>query len=316
MSFSESARGGRCREMGLEPLDRIATFSSTLLLCALAAAVAEAGITGVCPDGSIYIVPRAELIPCRDSKQVDPNDVPPLKSEMLPRPYGWEVFNRRNDPNNPYNLIDAGRAVRGEAPTPPQARVAPTTEIQPGTAREPGRPEAPQRAHAATSLPPVSARSPAGVGPLELGLGPEEVRDLALIVEYSQQRASATLVRGEDGDPPGLVVRLAQSRSFEARLRDAALRVGTAVRGPVVLFSAIAAKEEAFYANLTFVQGHMAFHPDRDQSGELGLIEGRLGRLSPEQVVLGYVVLPEHMDLSRPMDIYWNDRQVTATLRP
>jgi hypothetical protein len=27
-------------------------------------------------------------------------------------------------------------------------------------------------------------------------------------------------------------------------------------------------------------------------------------------------VLPEHMDLSQPMDIYWNDRQVTATLRP
>ena len=306
--------------MGLEPLDRIATFSSTLLLCALAAAVAEAGITGVCPDGSIYIVPRAELIPCRDSKQVDPNDVPPLKSEMLPRPYGWEVFNRRNDPNNPYNLIDAGRAVRGEspAPSPEQARVAPTSEIQPGAERESDRPEAPRRARAANPLPPVSARPPghAGAVPLELGFGPEELRDLALIVEYSQQRAPATLVRGEDGDPPGLVVRLAQSRSFEARLRDAALRVGTAVRGPVVLFSAIAAKEEAFYANLTFVQGHMAFHPDRDQSGELGLIEGRLGRLSPDAVVLGYVVLPEHMDLSQPMDIYWNDRQVTATLRP
>jgi hypothetical protein len=251
---------------------------------------------------------------------VDPNDVPPLKSEMLPRPYGWEVFNRRNDPNNPYNLIDAGRAVRGEspAPSPEQARVAPTTEIQPGAEREPDRPESPQRARAAIPLPPVSARSPAraGVGPLELGLGPEEVRDLALIVEYSQQRAPATLVRGEDGDPAGLVVRLAQSRSFEARLRDAALHLGTAVRGPVVLFSAIAGNEEAFYANLTFVQGHMAFHPDRDQSGELGLIEGRLGRLSPDEVVLGYVVLPEHMDLSQPMDIYWNDRQVTATLRP
>jgi hypothetical protein len=299
-------------------LNRIATFSSTLLLCALAAAVAEASITGVCPDGSIYIVPRAALIPCRDSKRVDPNEVPPLKSEMLPRPYGWEVFNRQNDPNNPYNLIDDEREVRGEAPTPPQARVAPTTEIQPGAEFELDRPEAPQRASAPTPLPPVSAHSPAGagVGPLDLGLGPEEVRDLALIVQYSQQRAPARLVRGEDGDPPGLVVRLAQSRSFEARLRDAALRVGTAVRGPVVLFSAVAGNDEAFYANLTFVQGHMAFHPDRNQSGELGLIEGRLGRLSPDEVVLGYVVLPEHMDLSRPMDIYWNDRQVTSTLRP
>ena len=79
---------------------------------------------------------------------------------------------------------------------------------------------------------------------------------------------------------------------------------------------AVAGNDGAFYANLTFVQGHMSFHPDRNQSGELGLIEGRLGRLSPDEVVLGYVVLPGHMDLSRPMDIYWNDRQVTATLRP
>jgi hypothetical protein len=290
------------------------------LVCALAAAAAGASITGVCPDGSIYIVPRADLIPCRDSKQVDPNEVPPLKSEMLPRPYGWEVFNRRNDPNNPYNLIDAGRAFRGEAPVPPpeQAPVPPTTEIQPRADWEPDRPEAPQRARAATPLPPVSARPPAraGVGKLEIGLGPEEVRDLALIVQYSQQRAPATFTRGADADPPGLVVRLAQSRSFEARMRDAALRVGRAVRGPVVLFSAVAGNEEAFYANLTFVQGHMAFHPDRDQSGELGLIEGHLGRLAPDEAVLGYVVLPEHMDLSQPMDIYWNDRQVTATLRP
>jgi hypothetical protein len=299
-------------------LDRVASFSSSLLVCALAAAVAEASITGVCPDGSIYIVPRAELIPCRDSKQVDPNEVPPLKSEMLPRPYGWEVFNRRNDPNNPYNLIDVGRAVRGEAPTPPQASVAPTTEIQPGAEFEPDRPEAPQQFGAAPPLPPVSAGPPAGagVGSLDLGLESEEVRDLALIVQYSQQRAPATLVRGEDGDPPGLVVRLAQSRSFESRLRDAALRAGSAVRGPVVLFSAFAGNDEAFYANLTFVQGHMAFHPDRGQPGELGLIEGRLGPLSADESVLGYVVLPEHMDLSQPMDIYWNDRQVTATLRP
>jgi hypothetical protein len=151
---------------------------------------------------------------------------------------------------------------------------------------------------------------------LEIGLGPEEVRDLALIVQYSQQRAPATLVRGEDGDPPGLVVRFAQSRSFEARLRDAALRAGMALRGPVVLFSAVAGNDEAFYANLTFVQGYVAFHPDEDESGQLGVIEGRLGRLSAHETVLGYVVLPEHMDLAQPMDIYWDDHLVTATLRP
>jgi len=142
------------------------------------------------------------------------------------------------------------------------------------------------------------------------------VRDLALIVEYSQQQAPATLVRGDGPEVPSMVVRLAQSRSFEARLRDAAQRAGTSVRGPVVLFSAVGAEEGSFFANLTFVQGHIAFHPETGQPGQLGLIEGRLGKLARDESVLGYVVLPERMDLSQPMDIYWNDRQVTATLRP
>jgi hypothetical protein len=266
-------------------LDRLSTYTSAFLLWALAAAPAAAGITGVCPDGSIYIVPRAALIPCKDSKQVAPDEVPPIKPEMLPRPYGWEVFNRRNDPNNPYNLVDTGRAVRGDAPaTPPE----------------------------------VSARPPvvASTGISNLGLSPEELRDLALIVEYAQRHAPAAIARRGSAGSPGLVVRLAQSRSFEARLREASLRAGRAVRGPVVLFTAVGGDEAGFHANLTFVQGHVAFHPDAGRDGELGLLEGRLGKLAPDETVLGYVVLPEHMDLSQPMDIYWNDHQVTATLRP
>jgi len=301
-------------------LDRIARFSSIVSLCLLLAAAADAGITGVCPDGSIYIVPRAALIPCRDSKQVEPDEVPPIKPGMLPRPYGWEVFNRRNDPNNPYNLIDTGRAVRGEAPAtqPEGTRAAPTTETPPPRNSQPERREAGPFARAATPLPAVSARPPAAAsaGRPDLALGPEEVRDLALIVEYSQRKAPATFARGGSPDSPGLVVRLAQSRSFEARLRDAARRAGWAVRGPVLLFTAVGADGETFYANLTFVQGHMAFHPDTGQYGELGLIEGRLGKLARDESVLGYVVLPDRMDPSQSMDIYWNDRQVTATLRP
>ena len=256
-----------------------------LALSAQLAGPAVASITGVCPDGSIYIVPRAALIPCRDSKRVAPDEVPPIKPELLPRPYGWEVFNRLNDPNNPYNVIDTGRAVRGHAPaTPPE----------------------------------VSARPPvvASTGIPNLGLSPEELRDLALIVEYAQRHAPATIARRVGAGSPGLVVRLAQSRSFEARLREASLRAGRAVHGPVVLFTAAGGDEAGFYANLTFVQGHVAFHPDAGREGEIGLLEGRLGRLAPDETVLGYVVLPERMDLTQPMDIYWNDRQVTATLRP
>jgi hypothetical protein len=152
-------------------------------------------------------------------------------------------------------------------------------------------------------------------GPPDLALAPEEVRDLGLIVEYSQQRAPAMLVRGGEGTE-AMVVRIAQSNSFEARLRDAAQRAGMTIGGPVVLFSASCTKPESFYANLTFVQGHVAFHPETGVGTQLGVIDGHLGELGPGDRVLGFVVLPGHMDLSQPMDIYWDDRQVTATLRP
>ena len=43
---------------------------------------------------------------------------------------------------------------------------------------------------------------------------------------------------------------------------------------------------------------------------------GGVGELRVDDTVLGYVVLPEHMDLSEPVEIYWNDLQITATLTP
>jgi hypothetical protein len=33
-------------------------------------------------------------------------------------------------------------------------------------------------------------------------------------------------------------------------------------------------------------------------------------------MTLGYVVLPGATDLAEPMDIYWNDRRITAVLAP
>src|SRR5688500_4329131 len=80
------------------------------------AAPAAAAISSVCPDGSIFIVQRTSAIPCRDAKRVDPIDLPPLQPELLPRPYGWERFNQRADPNNPYNLIESGSAAAPQAP--------------------------------------------------------------------------------------------------------------------------------------------------------------------------------------------------------
>jgi hypothetical protein len=280
---------------------------AAIALVALPAA--GASITGICPDGSLFIVQRAEAIPCRDAKRIEPHEVPPIKPEFLPRPYNWEVFNQRKNPNNPYNLIDAVREPSG----PEGANPPPPTQ-QPRTVPPEPPPEAERRA--SPPAPSQLSAAPRTAEPLDLGFTDQDQRDLALIVELAQQRAPATLVRRSAGGDQGIVLRLARSAAFESRLHEAAAARGAAARGHAVLFVAVASSPEPFYANLTFVQGHVAFHPDSGDPDQLGVIYGRLGAVAADEWVLGYAVLPEHLDPSRPMDIYWNDRLLTATLTP
>jgi hypothetical protein len=147
-------------------------------------------------------------------------------------------------------------------------------------------------------------------------LSPQEKRDLALIVELTQERVPATFESASSGDAPTLVVRLAHSRAFEARLHAFWAERGEPLAGPVVLFGVEAAAPGAFWANFTFAQGHIAFHANRDDPRQLGLIDGSLGPLAAGDTALGYVVLPPGVDLAQPMDVYWNDRRLAATLRP
>jgi hypothetical protein len=160
--------------------------STSLAIAALAAALAgdaPASITGVCPDGSFFVVQSAEDVPCRDAKQVAPEDLPPLKPELLPRPYGWEVFQRRNDPNNPYNLVDA----------PPNGGDARATSAE--EARETASAEAQPEVSAPPPPEPTAPPAPPDARP-GLALGDAELRDLAQIVALSQERAPAAPVRG------------------------------------------------------------------------------------------------------------------------
>jgi hypothetical protein len=274
-----------------------------LLLCGTAE-TARASITGVCPDGSFFVVQTAEAIPCSGAKEVEPSELPPLKPELLPRPFAWEVFNQQQNPNNPYNLIDAARQVR-EARAPEAAEAAVREAGQP--AREP----------APSASPPgqAPAARPAQDGPVDLGLTDQDARDLALIVDLSQQKAPAAFAKEEAGKPT-LTVQVAPSAAFEARLREAWAASGREIAGPVVLFSVRALARESFHPNFTFVQGHEAFHPDPGNPRQLGLIRGGVGELPPDSGLLGYVVLPEQVQLAQPLDIYWDDRQITATLRP
>jgi hypothetical protein len=292
---------------GWKPADpaRAARAASVAVLLFAGPTFAES-ISGVCPDGSIFIVQSAAAIPCGDARQVEPENIPPIKPQYLPRPYAWQVFQARQDPNNPYNLVgEAKSAVAESAPPsasgpalPPQAAAA--TEVaaaQPAPASatpEPRRP-APATEH--------------------LGLSNEEIRALVSIVELSQSRAPATLAEPDDSDPE-LLLRLARSPAFEARLRDAWAAAGQPVDGSVVIFAAEARGPTAFHANLTFAQGHLAFHPDPNDRRQFGLLRGREGELQAGEMTLGYVVLPDATDLAEPMDIYWNDRRITAVLAP
>ena len=275
---------------------------SSAFALVIAAAPAAAAISGVCPDGSIFIVQSADAIPCRQAKRVDPQDLPPLQPELLPRPYGWERFNRLSDPNNPYNLVDA--------PAPPDTNAARAPIAPP--------PLEPMSAPSAPSAPPqVAAVAPsAAARALDLALSPRDIADLDEIVALSQSLAPASVSRYTPDGARVAVLQLARSTGFEQRLQAALATQGGGQRGPVVLFRAEAQAAGAIHGNLTFVQGHVAFHPDPANPDQFGLIDGALGELAAGQRVLGYAVLPAHLDPSAPVDIYWDDRRTTATLSP
>ena len=273
----------------------------------LCAAPARAGISGVCPDGSIYIVQRAEQIPCSSSKQVEPGELPPLRGEYLPRPYGWELHQRRQDQNNPYNLVDLAPSVRhsdggraratdreapeaGRAEAPQQAAPRETARADAGAA---GRASAPQAGRVAVSE----------------AFAAEELGDLLQIVELSQASAPARFAPESEG----VAIDLARSPAFEEALAER----GASPRGPVVLFAARAERAAAsFRGQLTFVQGHRAYYPDAADPSQLGVLSGALGELRPGEALLGYVVLPSDYDPSQEMEIFWHDRQLHATLSP
>jgi hypothetical protein len=275
---------------------------SLVVAAALGWPTAAAAITGVCPDGSVFVVRRAADVPCRDAKHVEPSKVPPLRPENLPRAYLWDVHRERIDENNPYNLVDRAEKVRtlGNADIGSAAPPLGATPSAPGSAL-------PQVAAAPPSAPPP-ARGPR---PSDLGLTDGELRDLFYLVELSQKRAPATFLRAGKGGEDSLRVAMAYSQAFEERLRGAG-----AEPGAVLLFTVQPKAAERFLPNFTFVQGHLTFSPRRDDPGQIGVLSGRLGDLGSDELVLGYVVLPPGLDLARPVDVYWDDRQLATTFRP
>ena len=271
-----------------------ATAAATAGL-ALAAAPNAHAISGVCPDGSVFIVQRAADIPCSKARRVEPSEVPPLRPENLPRPYLWQVYQEKQNENNPYNLLERADKVRGSHAAP--EGVAP---------QGPAPGETPQVA----SAPPVSAAPPPHADKPDLGLTDGELRDLFYLVELSQQNVPATFVE-DAGGKEAIRVSFAHSSAFETRLRQTG-----AVDGTVVLWSVQPKQSQHFQPNFTFVQGQTAFHPQPGRARELDVLVGRIsGDLGPQDLVLGYAVLPPSIDPARPLDLYWDDRRIAVTFR-
>ncbi len=261
--------------------------------CALPAGAGAASLTGVCPDGSIYIVQEARQIPCAGAKAVASDEVPPIRPAYLPMPYTWKVWNERHDPNNPYNVIDAARQVRGlEAPPP-----------------VPGAGEA--RPQQATAAPPTFPQAP-----FQLGLSETELSDLFQIVELSQERSPARLARETAGGQGVFEVSFARSGALEELLREGFATRGGLPTGGVLLFAARSAQPEEFYASFTFLQQHLSYQPDATDPRQLGVLQGRLGALAGGEVVLGYISLPPNFDPAQELDIYWDDRHTSVRFAP
>jgi hypothetical protein len=269
------------------------------------AAAADAGsITGVCPDGSIFVVRNPASIPCSNARRVEPHQVPPMRPENLPRSYLWDVYNEKRNENNPYNLVDRADKVReslakgGSAPPPPEM-------MQPGA--EPG---------AGAALPQVASAPPGGAAAVpsapakpQLDLTDGELRDLFYLVELSQEQAPATFATQANGTE-SMRVSFAHSQAFETRVQST-MRVD----GRVVLWSVQPRQSETFRPNFTFVQGQTSYHPQPADAREFGVLVGRIGDLGKDELVLGYAVLPGSIELARPVDLYWDDRRLAVTFQ-
>ncbi|MFQ5696791.1 MAG: hypothetical protein ACE5IL_00715 [Myxococcota bacterium] len=272
-----------------------------LLLASLPAAAVAGSVAGVCPDGSAFIVGSAADVPCAHAKLMDPSEIPPLRPQLMPRPYKWIVDQEARNPNNPYNLVDEARRIRalrrGEAGAAP-----------PGPGRAPGR--LAQGRSEPAQAPPAGGAGAGGLS-AELSIGERELRDLVRLIALRQRITPAEMVVETASGEPRLSLQIAWSPAFEQRAGRA---LPADSPGHLLLFTARASQPVEFYPNFLVTQGGASFRPDPAVPGEILFLVGRPGRLPAGSLALGYLRVPERFDPARPMEIWWNDRHIDATL--
>jgi hypothetical protein len=268
---------------------RVRFLPIALLIPLIPLGEAQASIAGVCPDGSAFVVQRKADIPCKEAKLVDPSDIPPLRPELLPRPYPWLVDQQARNPNNPYNLVDTAEKIRELR----EASQAPTTTAPDGATQ------------------PEPAVAPTSAGP---ALAPRDIEALVEVVELRQEMAPAEILAEDALGNGRMGVRFAYSAAFEQHVLGWLGR--TPAESLVLLFSVRAIEPGEFYPNFFFLQDGQGFRPDVRDGNEVGFLLGDPGTLDRGAARLGYVVVPGRFAPERPMELWWNDRRVEATLQP
>jgi hypothetical protein len=204
------------------------------------------------------------------------------------------VDQETRDPSNPYNLVDEARRIRelraGEV-TPESATA--------GTQANAGGAPAPTPRSSETA---------------RLTLGESDLRDLVKLVSLRQQLAPAQIVVEDIHERPLLFIQLAYSGAFETAALQALNAPPERVR--ILVFTARSTSEAEFYPNFLFTQNGATFRPDPLNAAEVHFLVGRPGTLAEGHMAVGYLRVPARFDPSAPMQIFWNDHNIDATLDP
>jgi len=276
-------------------------------LLALATNLAAAGTTlsGVCPDGSIFVVQSRGSVPCSNPRFVDPSDLPPLRPQLLPRPYTWYVDQEARNPNNPYNLVEAAEKIRaarlGAQPVRESERAAQAPPLS-----------APERNAAVRPLPP--ALEPALPAPDVLQLADDELRDLVRLIGLRQLDSPAQFEIADARGDERMRIQLAYSAAFESYALETLGRDPAA--NHVIVFASLAESDSQFQPNFFVVQNGRTFRPDPTSPSELGFLLGESGKLPAGELAVGYLVVPASFDPQAAIELFWNDRSIETVLAP
>jgi hypothetical protein len=247
-------------------------------------------------------VQSRESVPCANPHFADPDQLPPVRPYLLPRPYQWYVDQEARNPNNPYNLVETARQIRearqGQAAAQSgEAAHAPATQPAPTATRN-----APTQAPA-----PVTSAAPL------VALADDELRDLVRLIALRQQDSPAQIEIKAQGQDQ-LRIALAYSGAFEAYALAALGRDPSTSR--VLVWSAQALRPTQFRPNFFVVQSGRTFRPDPQNPAEIAYLLGGPGEIPSGEMAVGYLVVPASFDPAHQLEIFWNDRSVASVLAP